>query len=315
MPTLHNIFGFIFGVMIFSRILSGVSESQADSGKRGKSICTMGDCGLKDVPNPSPQPKDEVRILEPPQSKVQEGPQDPQKKSVLRPKSKKITPQKKPLRGEVGNLPAFYSHVDRKGFQSSGENEYDVAQAVGAKLPGLRSGDLLQAVIEQSIKASPSVPTPIRAMIIRGPFKGSFLLGTATLDRELKRVLIEFTQLRRPNTDQLYRTKATGLSMIGQVGLEGAYESQAGKFFIGEFAAGIAGGFADATTQRNVTPFGTYATEPSLANAGKQAGVNALSRSADRFAEGARSAPEWTELTSYQEIQVLIESDPTEQLN
>ena len=299
-----------------------VYHAAADSPKRGQPICTLGDCGLKEIPNLSSFDKEAKKSNA--SHRLLEDQNIPLEKEIKLPViPKKVTFKKRPKLTrppleqpqEVGNLPAFYRHVDRSNFQSSSDNEFDVAQAIGAKLPGLRSGDLVHAVIDQSIKASPSVPTPIRAMIIQGPFKGCFFLGAATLDRELKRVLLQFTRLRRPGTDQVYQAQATGLSLNGQVGLEGNYESQAGKFFVAEFAAGAVAGFADATTQRSQTSFGTYVTEPSLANAGKQAGVNALGKTAERFADQARSAPEWTELTGYQEIQVIIESDPTEILN
>ncbi len=211
---------------------------------------------------------------------------------------------------EVGNLPEYYQGVDRSGFHASDKSVYVTSQAF-ERLKGLKSGDMLQAVIDQSIKASPSVPTPIRAMIVKGRYKGAFLLGKATLDRELKRILIEFEKIRVADTDTVYNLRATGLAPSGRVGLEGDYHTESGKFFVGELVAATAAGYADATIQRNQNVLGNYVQEPSVANAAKQGAVTALNRSADRFAEGMRSAPEWTEIEGYQEIQVLVQDEPT----
>ncbi|MGK5087915.1 TrbI/VirB10 family protein [Bdellovibrionota bacterium FG-2] len=182
----------------------------------------------------------------------------------------------------------------------------------GALLTGLRAGDILVAEIEQSIKASPSVPTPIRARITQGRFRNTFVLGSATFDRELKRVLLVFDKLRLPGAEQSYQLKATGLALSGQVGLEGEHHTDEGVYFAAEVLTTTAAGYADATTSRNQNALGTYQTEPSLSNATKQGAVSALSKSAERFAERARSAPEYTEIEGGRAIQIIIETNPTE---
>jgi hypothetical protein len=296
-----------------------------DEGKHGTAMCTLGNCALKDIPmgmesrsTPTlPQPRvlptaphalQNVEALAPKKRKVAHS-------KVTRAKDQIRFTQAVPVLETNGNLPVFYKNIDRTDFKSSEGNVYNAPHPIGAKLVGLKSGDMIQAVVEQSIKASPSVPTPIRAMMVSGPYRGSFALGKATLDRELKRILFEFVKLRRPDSDSVYSMKAEGLSPSGQIGLEGAYESQSGKFFVGELLSGAVAGFADATTQRSQNSLGNYVQEPSLANAGKQGTVTALSRSADRFAEQARSAPEFTETAAYQQIQIIIEEDPVEIAN
>jgi hypothetical protein len=149
-------------------------------------------------------------------------------------------------------------------------------------------------------------------MAVGGPFKGGLFLGEATLDRELKRILFNFTKLRLKDQDAVYTLKAAGLSPRGSIGLEGEYVSQTGKFFIAELASAAAAGFVDSTVNRNQTTFGTYVQEPSLANSGKTAAVTALSKTTDRMAEAARSAPEYTKVPGYQEIQIIIQDDPVE---
>jgi hypothetical protein len=213
---------------------------------------------------------------------------------------------------EPGNLPIYLAAAARSAPENPGQAVVVADKPIGALLPGLRSGDVLHAELEQSIKASPSVPTPVRARVTRGRFEGAFVLGTATFDRELKRILFTFERLRLRGDDTTYALKATGLAPSGQVGLEGDHRTQEGLYFAGEIVAATAAGFADATTQRTQTALGTYHTEPTLANAGKQGAVQALSKTAERFAERARTAPEYTEIEAGREIQIIVESSPTE---
>ena len=208
------------------------------------------------------------------------------------------------------NLPSYYQGINLDQVQVSDQVVY-VAKTNRAKLKGLKSGDMLRAVIEQEIKASSQVVTPIRAIVLSPLFKGAFLLGVASLDRELKRVLFSFSKIRLPESDEVYLLKATGLSRTGSVGLEGEYQSQAGKFFVAELASATAAGLVDAGIQRQQTGFGGYIQEPSYANAVKQGAVSAMGRSTERMAEAYKHAPEFTEIQGFQEIQVLIQEDPT----
>jgi hypothetical protein len=217
---------------------------------------------------------------------------------------------------EVGNLPSYFfgartesseeSFVQKDAFVVVPEKQ------MGALLPGLRAGDILQAVLEQAIKASPSVPTPIRARVSAGRFRGVFLLGTATLDRELKRVLLSFERLRIQGSELSYQLKATGLGQSGQVGLEGEHHTSEGAYFAAELGAATIAGYADATTTKSQNWLGSYQAEPNPANAVKQGVAQSLSRTAERFAERARQAPEYTEIDAGQSIQIIIQESPTE---
>lgn len=211
-----------------------------------------------------------------------------------------------------GNLPAYYNGVRHA---ASGDAAVVIVpeKSFGALLPGLRAGDILQAEIEQSVKASPSVPTPIRARVTAGRFHGAYVLGVATLDKELKRVLLDFTKIRIPGTSTTYNFKGTGLALSGQVGLEGDHHTQEGTYFAAELGSAAAAGYVDATTTRSQTLMGTYQTEPSATNAAKQGAVNALSKSAERFAERARTAPEYTEIEGGRTIQIILNESPTEE--
>lgn len=211
----------------------------------------------------------------------------------------------------VSNLPHYYQGVDRSEFEASEKVVY-VAKSPVLHLKGIKPGDVVRAVVEQEIVASPSVPTPVRAIAVSGVFLGAIFSGEAILDRELKRILFNFTRLRIKDRSEVYSLKAAGLSQSGSIGLEGEYVSQTGKFFIDELASAVAAGLVDSTINRNQTALGSYVQEPSLANAGKVAAVTALSKTTERMAENVRNAPEYTKTPGYQEIQIIIQDDPTE---
>jgi hypothetical protein len=212
---------------------------------------------------------------------------------------------------ESGNLPDYYEG-DRSSLRAI-ESAVFNSQKAGPKLKGIHAGDILKAALPQEIVASSTVPTPIQAILLSGRHQGSVLLGEATLDRELKRVLISFSRLRLKNSDESYSVKASALSPAGSIGLVGEYQTETGKFFLAEMAAATAAGVLDATTQRAQTLNGNYVTEPTLANAGKQGAVAALSKTTDRFAERARNAPEYTKLSGHQEIRIIFQDDPVSQ--
>ncbi len=288
---------------------------------QGTTTCSGTSCNYVDVPL-GVEPKQSATLVTPEKTAKNATSTALNEPSPPQPSPTKPKTHRRPLSAEkristvaiangiLTNLPVYYQGVDRTHFEAS-ESVVFVPKSANPKIEGLTSGDVLHAVIEQSLKASPSVPTPLRALITSGKFKGGYLVGEATLERELKRILLTFTKLRT-QARVVYTVQATGLSPSGQVGLEGEYHTETGKFFIAELAAATAAGIADSTISRQQTPFGGYVQEPSLSNSAKQGAVTALSRTADRIAEKVRSAPEWTEVPGYQEIQIIIQDEPTE---
>jgi hypothetical protein len=314
----------IFLVLVFGLTTgtSGFSEPL----KKGRVMCEGAECSSRDVPTGSLNPVGDLldrvaRRINDPQSLATAIPAlatVPNKKKVNSAAHIRISfaaPMRDgPLPGEKSNLPGYYANVDRSEVEASEKVVY-VPKASPPKLDGLKSGDVIWAVVEQELVASPSVPTPVRALAVSGRYKGGIFLGEATLDRELKRVLLNFTKLRLKDRDEVFHLKASGLSPKGSVGLEGDYSSQAGKFFVAELASAAAAGMVDAKINRTQTAQGGYVQEPSLSNAGKTAAVSALSKTTERMAEGARGAPEFTKVSGYQEIQVIVQEDPVESGN
>lgn len=294
-------------IKISCLVVSGyLSLSFASPPPRGAAVCT-GNCnyvehgGLSTGGFPTRseerQPLSTVNSINVPADKNREEPKIVQKRKSTSPKP-------------ASNLPAYFSGVRRTSVEFSANPVFERENA-SAKLRGVRTGDLFSAIVEQSLKVSPTVPTPVRALATTGKLTGAYFLGEAVLDKELKRILISFTKLRTKD-GQVYTLKAEALSPIGQIGLEGDFHSETGKFFVAELASAAATGLADSTIQRNQTAFGGWAQQPSAANFAKQAAVSALSKATERAAETARTAPEYTELKGFQEIQIILQDDPRE---
>lgn len=309
--------GVLLGVLI-----SLSAFVRADPVKKGKVLCEGGECDFKNVPAGS--------LIQRAGDFAQDF-QDRVKKRIELEKNPNLIPSIPPKTDQIRiskslpvtsieattiqtNLPTYHQGVDRSHFEAS-EKVILVPKASDVRMRGLKSGDIVWAVVDQEIVASPTVPTPIRAQAIGGAFRGGFFLGEAILDRELKRVLFSFTKLRFKDIPAVYSLKASGLSPRGSVGLEGEYVSQAGKFLIAELASAGAAGFMDSTIQRNQNAFGNYVQAPSLTNSGKTAAAAALSKTTEQMAESVRSAPEYTQTQGYQEIQIIIQEDPVESGN
>ena len=272
--------------------------------KRGTSTCVRGgECSFQKGAG-RPMPATTETVID--KMKLQQG------ASPVKQRKRVVDGTAGIMESGVGNLPAYYNGARRA---ASGDAAVVIVpeKNLGAFLPGLRAGDILLAEVEQSVKASPSVPTPIRARVTAGRFHGAFVLGVATLDKELKRILLEFTKIRIPGTSATYNFRGTGLALSGQVGLEGDHHTQEGTYFAAELGSAAAAGYVDATTTRSQSVMGGYQTEPSASNAAKQGAVNALSKSAERFAERARTAPEYTEIEGGKSIQIILNENPTEE--
>ena len=296
-------------------VLIGV-VAWAEPPKKGRVMCEGAACLSHEVPTGSvlERPDDALSERAKRRIELERKPEvkAPQKKAANRPRKDRIRMSRSaPERAVVTNLPVYHQGVDRSESEAN-EKAVFVPRSGSQRIKGLASGDVVWAVVEQEIVASPGVPTPVRAMAVGGPFKGALFLGEAMLDRELKRVCVTFTKLRLKDCDTVYGVKAAALSPSGSVCLEGEYVSQTGRFFVAELASAAAAGFLDSTVSRNQTALGTYVQEPSLANSGRTAAVSALSKTTERMAEEARTAPEYTRVRGYQEIQVMIQDDPVE---
>ena len=217
-------------------------------------------------------------------------------------------------KSEGGNLPKEYLNICHSKFETDSPISVVAEKQQGAKLTSMRLGDKIIAYIEQSIKASPNLPTPVVAVVQNGVHRGGILHGYATLDPVLKRVIFHFEHFRMPgNGGGTYALAASGHALNGQIGVEGDYNSGENKYVATAFAVDFASALLDTSVQRNTTLLGTQVPDQSsVSNRLKQSASVASAQEGERLLEKARSAPEWTEIPGGQEIQVIINSEVRE---
>lgn len=217
---------------------------------------------------------------------------------------------RKKLASEIdssSNLPSYYSSSDRDLEISNASRIIENYKETPVKLGDVQIGDVYSALIEQEIICSAATKAPVRALITSGKMRGSLLVGEASLDAELKRVLLNFNKIRPKGMDTVFDIKAVGLSRSGSIGIVGRYHTNSGKFFIAELLSAGTAGFVDATIPRSQNALGNYVQEISVQNSGKAAAISALSKTTERMADQVRKAPEYTQVDGYQEIRVLIQ--------
>lgn len=180
----------------------------------------------------------------------------------------------------------------------------------GIYLKNLRIGDVIKAEIPESLFAFPESKAPVRAKVQSGDLKGSLFLGEATLEKNSKRILIEFKKYRPARGQENYQLLASVLDSRGILGIEGQYVNQEPKFFAAEFLAAGAAGYADASIERGQNAFGNYVDAPNADTVSKKALSSALSKTAEKFAEKIKSAPEYSILEGPVEIQILVTEQP-----
>ena len=209
---------------------------------------------------------------------------------------------------QISNLPSEYGHREQIPFQEA--PIIQPSENPGLKMDDLSSGDILSAQILESLLAYPGAKSPIRALITKGKLKGGILTGEATLEKNSKRILIQFQKIRKPREQDTYEMQASGLDGQGLLGLEGEYHSDEPWFFAGEFISAAASGLTDSSIERSQNNLGNYVEAPGIGNATKRAGAQAASRTADHFAEKVKTASEYASLIGPIQIQVLILSSP-----
>lgn len=238
--------------------------------------------------------------------KPQATPQEKEVNKTLEPTHKKKRTQAAPV--SAGNLPVYYSNRQISQMEESPivlpTNRQSVLNS------SLLLGEVVTAEIKESLIAFSENKAPVRAVIQSGNLKNAILVGEATLEKNSKRILISFNKLRSGNTNQSWQLVGNALDQKGILGIEGKLITGEDKYFAAEFLAAAAAGYADATIQRDQNAFGGYTEKPGADTFSKKALSSALSKTADRFADKLKSAPEFSVLQGPFEIQVLITEQP-----
>lgn len=213
-----------------------------------------------------------------------------------------------PKRENLRESGSSWSHVIK------GNPIVSPGQAVTRAIETLLPGTIERASIRTSVQAFGNSKAPVQAKIVDQNGRDILLLGEATLEPNSKRITIEFGSAIISGTDEVFDLKAHALDTNGTLGLKGDYVSGEQRYFAAEFLASAAAGFADASISRSTNVLGNQTEERSIDTSGKKAVGSALSRTADRFAEKVRAAPEYSILEGPTTIQVLIIEQPRRNL-
>ena len=208
-----------------------------------------------------------------------------------------------------GNLPSYF--ISRGYFTTENSPVILPTQKQNIKSNDLLSGEVIFAEIRESLIAFNDAKAPVRAIIKSGKLKDSILIGEATLEKNSKRILIDFKKLRIINSNQNYEVTGYALDQNGILGVEGELISGENKYFAAEFLSAAAAGLADASIERNQNALGNYVEKPSPDTLGKKALVSALSTTTNHFSEKLKKSPEYSILEGTFEIQILITEQPT----
>jgi len=209
----------------------------------------------------------------------------------------------------VGNLDSEIL-VQNSSYVAEGNVVIVPSSIRGIPFSGLRIGEVVRATVTESLIAFPEGKAPIRARISQGDLKGGIFLGDATLEKNSKRILIEFKKFRPDRGQEDYQLTASVLDSKGILGIEGNYISNEPKYFAAEFLAAGAAGYADASIQRSQNALGNFIEAPTADTVGKKALSSALSKTTERFADKIKSAPEYSVLEGPIEVQILITEQP-----
>lgn len=175
----------------------------------------------------------------------------------------------------------------------------------------LKAGQIHTAIISQSLIALHEAKSPVAATVTLKSGEAFTLIGEATLERNTKRILVEFTKLRRSRTSEVFDLKAHALDSFGVFGIEGEHHSGASKFFLAELLSAAAAGYADSSVNRSQNVLGQTIEENSADTNSKKAVATAMNRTADRFAEKVRLAPEFSVLRGPSVVQIIFLDQPT----
>lgn len=227
-------------------------------------------------------------------------------------------PASEPLKPETNSQPSKKAHPAQSARSWSnvvkGNPIILPAQPVARTLDTILPGTIERGIIQTSVQAFGNSKSPVHAKIADRNGRDVILIGLATLEPNSKRIAIEFNSAVLAGSNEVFELKAHALDSGGTLGLKGDFVSGEQKYFAAELLASAAAGFADASINRSSNVLGNQIEERSIDNSGKKALGSALSRTADRYSEKVRAAPEYSVLEGPTSIQVLILEQPKRKL-
>lgn len=176
----------------------------------------------------------------------------------------------------------------------------------------LYRGDILKARINQDIIAYEGSISPIRGIVTEGSFKGSYVIGNATMDTKTKSISIFFDTLRLKESDNEFKIEAYVQAANGTTGIIGEYESHYWSYFWAEVLANGVSGYAEASKDRENSIYGFSKAEVSPQNSALGAISESAKSTAEKFRERSRIAPEFSKSSGPHNIQIFLIKGPND---
>ena len=239
---------------------------------------------------------------------------DPGKEVLNKPETPKNKYQKPREKAHIhdentleSNIPGYFRELPANSEHAFVFSAKDPANDV---LFGVTAGSKIKVIIRQNIKTSPNIPTPVVGEVVAGQFKGATLFGEATLESDLKRVVIKFSSLSGAGLSSSYSINGRGLDPEGRLGVEGQYHAEDWKYGIASFFSTGAAIAVDSQVERTQTMAGAYSESPSASNAVKKGVAASLGKVADRLADRASNVPGFTEIEGPIFLTVILDGPP-----
>lgn len=202
---------------------------------------------------------------------------------------------------ENGNLPNYFDPPRSAEIRSKVVLSTDTKQE---KLMSIRAGDTAKIDIPHSIIAFLDEKAPVVGIIKSGPLTGAKLFGSSSLEKNSKRIFIEFERVSFAGST--YELKASAITEAGTQGFIGEHHSQESKYFAGDFISSFVAAYFDAQVPRTTNAYGQIQDDRSVDSAFKKGLAAGAMSSSERFREKLKRSPEFSEISGPIKANVLI---------
>lgn len=213
-------------------------------------------------------------------------------------------PTKKKRTHTKGNLPLLSRR--RINTSSIGAKIILPKKIIEKEAPFLPIGEVLKARIFQDIIGYQGSVSPVRAIITSGKYKGSLLIGTASIDNHTKRILIKFDHLRINTSKVPKKIKAIAQDSTGKLGISAKYNTNYWQYFWAKSFSQAISGYAKGQIEHSQNQFGSYQQKPGVDTSIKQGLASGAQGTADSLSEKLKSAPEYAVVKGPIPINVFV---------
>ena len=216
-------------------------------------------------------------------------------------KISKKAPNYAPNTNPESNLPGYFGAMNGGELKSKLVLSTETKQE---KLLSVRAGDTARIEISHSIIAFSDEKAPVIALVKSGPLSGAKLFGISSLEKNSKRIFIEFERVSFSGST--YEIKASAITENGTQGFVGELHSHESEYFAGDFISSFVAAYFDAQVPRTTNAFGQIQDDRSVDSAFKKSLATGAMSSAERFKEKLKKAPEFSELRGPLRATLLI---------